>query len=62
VLNASPMITLCKSGQENFLPQLFGEIVLPGADWEEVDAGDISDPAVQKLSALIWVKRDDTVP
>ena len=37
VLNASPMITLCKSGQENLLPQLFGEIVLPGAVWEEVD-------------------------
>jgi predicted nucleic acid-binding protein len=61
VLNASPMITLCKSGQENLLPQLFGEIVLPGAVWEEVNAGDITDPAVQKLSALILVKRNDTV-
>ena len=39
VLNASPIITLCKSGQEDLLPQLFTEIVLPGAVWEEVEGG-----------------------
>jgi predicted nucleic acid-binding protein len=60
-LNASPIITLCKSGQEDLLPQLFTEIVLPGAVWEEVEAGDITDPAAQKLGALTWLKRDDTV-
>ena len=61
VLNASPIITLCKSGQEELLPQLFTEIVLPGAVWEEVEAGDITDPAVQKLGATPWLKRDDTI-
>jgi predicted nucleic acid-binding protein len=61
VLNASPIITLCKSGQEDLLPQLFTEIVLPGAVWEEVAAGDITDPAVQKLGALAWLKRDDAI-
>ena len=53
VLNASPIITLCKSGQEDLLPQLFTEIVLPGAVWEEVEAGDITDSARRKLGALI---------
>jgi hypothetical protein len=52
VPNASLIITLCKSGQEDLLPQLFTEIVLPGAVWEEVEAGDITDPARRKLSAL----------
>lgn len=61
VVNASPIITLCKSGQEDLLPQLFGEIVLPGAVWEEVEAGDATDPASQRLSKLGWLKRDDTV-
>jgi predicted nucleic acid-binding protein len=61
VLNASPIITLCKSGQEDLLPQLFTEVVLPGAVWEEVEVGDITDPTVEKLGALTWLKRDDTV-
>jgi predicted nucleic acid-binding protein len=38
VLNASPIITLCKSGQEDLQPQLFTDIVLPGEVWEEVEA------------------------
>ena len=61
VLNASPIITLCKSGQEDLLPQLFTEIVLPGAVWEEVEVGHNTDPAVRKLGALTCLKRDDTV-
>lgn len=61
VLNASPIITLCKSGQEDLLPRLFTEIVLPGAVWEEVEAGDITDPARRKLGALAWLKRDDSI-
>ncbi len=61
VLNASPMITLCKSGQEDLLPQLFGEIVLPGAVWEEVEEGGTNDPAAQRLGVVGWIKRDDAV-
>lgn len=61
VLNASPIITLCKSGQEDLLSQLFTEIVLPGAVWEEVEAGDIADSARRKLGALAWLKRDDSI-
>lgn len=61
VLNASPMITLCKSGQEDLLPQLFGEIVLPGAVWEEVEAGGANDPAAQRLGVVGWIKRDAAV-
>ncbi len=39
VLNTSPLITLCKSGQEYLLPRLFAEIVVPDAVWDEVLAG-----------------------
>ncbi|MFN7929337.1 MAG: DUF3368 domain-containing protein [Blastocatellia bacterium] len=62
VINASPMITLCKSNQEALLPQLFREIVVPGAVWDEVVAGGSNDPAAQKLSALQWLRRDDASP
>ena len=61
VINASPLITLCKSGQEWLLPDLFQEIAVPGAVWDEVAAGGDTDPAAQKLTALPWLKRDDSV-
>jgi len=33
VVNASPLITLFRSGQAKLLPQLFQKIIVPGAVW-----------------------------
>ncbi|MBK7600577.1 MAG: hypothetical protein IPJ07_19525 [Acidobacteria bacterium] len=61
VINASPLITLCKSGQEGLLPQLFREILVPSAVWDEVLMGGVEDAACQKLSKLEWIRREDPV-
>jgi predicted nucleic acid-binding protein len=64
VINASPLITLCKSRQTDLLPQMFSEVVIPGAVWGEVLAGDPTDPAAEQLtsaSALPWARREDAV-
>ena len=45
VVNASPLILLFKSGRADLLPQLFAEVVVPEAVWEEVMAGGESDIA-----------------
>lgn len=36
VINASPLITLFRSGQAGLLPRLFTHIVVPKAVWKEV--------------------------
>ena len=56
VINASPLITLCKSGQEDLLPRLFTEIVVPGAVWDEVLAGD-EDEVARKMPLLGYLRR-----
>ncbi len=61
VVNSSPLITLCKSNQEDILPKLFSEIVVPAAVWEEVLAGGVSDPAAQRLPNLNWARREDSI-
>lgn len=47
VINASPLILLCKSGLEVLLPQLFSTIIAPEAVWDEVSRG--GDIAAQKI-------------
>jgi len=36
VINASPLITLFRSGQAHILPQLFNRIIVPQAVWAVV--------------------------
>ena len=47
VINASPLITLFRSGQADLLSQLFGKIVVPGAVWSEVVADERDGPAAR---------------
>ncbi|MGH9938093.1 MAG: DUF3368 domain-containing protein [Blastocatellia bacterium] len=61
MVNSSPLITLCKSNQEDILPKLFSEIVVPAAVWEEVLAGGASDPAAQRLPNLNWARLEDFI-
>ncbi len=45
VINASPLIVLFKSQLADLLPQLFTEILVPKAVWDEVVIDSISDVA-----------------
>ena len=53
VVNASPLLVLFKSGQAELLPQLFGEILVPQAVWNEVTAAQ-NDTAAQQLPTATW--------
>ena len=55
VINASPLILLCKSDLENLLTELFDEILVPEAVVDEISRG--NDIVSQKLQSLIWLKK-----
>ena len=54
VVNASPLITLFRSGQADLLPQLFKRIVVPQAVWQEVVQDDWDDPPARELRQQSW--------
>ena len=57
IADSSPLIVLLKSDLENILPELFDEILIPEAVWQEILSGGEADAAKQKLPFLSWVKR-----
>ena len=61
VLNASPLITLFRSGQAGLLPRLFPHIVVPNAVWREVVIDEKEDLAARELSLQPWPTRVDVV-
>lgn len=58
VINSSPLITLCKSAQEDLLPQLFESIIVPSSVWQEITAATHNDLAAALLPSLPWVKHE----
>ncbi len=62
VINASPLIILFRSNLEKLLPQLFKEIIVPGAVWREIVDGGHADRAALFLPETTWVKRVDNIP
>lgn len=54
VVNASPLISLFRSGQADLLPRLFRRIVVPDAVWNEVVVEDKDDAVARELSAQSW--------
>jgi predicted nucleic acid-binding protein len=59
IVNASPLIFLCKSGLHNLLPQVYTEVIVPTPVWDEILAGGTSDPAAQLLPVLGWLNQQD---
>ncbi len=57
VINASPLITLFRSGQAELLPQLFNRIVVPEAVWQEV-TNEREDAAAIGLMSQTWPVRE----
>lgn len=62
VINASPLITLFRSGQAHILPQLFNRIIVPQAVWQEVVLDDWDDAPVRKLRQQTWPVREHVDP
>ena len=62
VINASPLITLCKSQQEDLLPLLFTNIIIPAVVWHEVMIQQPPDRAALCLPNLAWLTRADVQP
>jgi len=61
VINASPLITLFRSGQADILPRLFNRIVVPEAVWQEVTVDEWEDTAARELGRQSWPVREDVV-
>ncbi|HYN79461.1 MAG TPA: DUF3368 domain-containing protein [Lamprocystis sp. (in: g-proteobacteria)] len=61
VINASPLITLFRSGQADLLPRLFSRILIPDAVWQEVVADARDDAAARGLVHQTWPIRDQTI-
>jgi len=61
VINASPLITLFRSGQADLLPRLFTHIVVPEAVWQEVVLDEWQDTAARELSKQSWPVRVEVV-
>ncbi len=57
IINASPLIFLCKSGLQDLLPQVCEEIIVPSPVWDEVLAGGASDRAAQIIPRLDWLNK-----
>ncbi len=57
IINSSPLIVLFKSQQADLLPQLFTDILVPEAVWNEITTGGQNDIASQQLPHASWVQR-----
>jgi predicted nucleic acid-binding protein len=53
VINASPLITLCRSQLHVLLPQLFDAVYVPDAVWQEVVNGGKDDAAIASGSIVV---------
>jgi len=62
VVNASPLITLFKSGQAQLLQALFGRIYVPDAVWLEVASKAHEDEAARGLANATWALRLAPLP
>ena len=58
VVNASPLISLFRSGQSDLLPRLFSRIVVPESVWKEVALDERNDAAALELGTQIWPIRE----
>ena len=60
VINASPLITLFRAGLHPLLPQLFPELVVPTAVWDEVVNITHDDLAARGLPQANWVQQRES--
>jgi predicted nucleic acid-binding protein len=61
IINSSPLIVLFKSQQAQLLPQLFDEILVPEAVWNEITLASKNDEASQQLPQVNWVQKIEQI-
>jgi predicted nucleic acid-binding protein len=61
VVNASPLIFLAAADALPLLPQVVGEILLPGAVLDEILAGKEMPPVLHDLPSTAWVRIEASV-
>jgi predicted nucleic acid-binding protein len=62
VVNASPLILLAAADQLSLLRELAGEVVVPTAVLDELDAGESRDQAAADIRTADWVTLGDPLP
>ena len=60
VSNASALINLARIGKLNLLHELYGELVIPEAVWQEVVIKGAGQPGSDEVKAAAWIKKHVT--
>lgn len=56
VSNASPLINLARIGRLDLLYQLYGELVIPEAVWNEIVVEGMGQPGADEVKAANWIR------
>lgn len=56
VSNASPLINLARIGQLDLLRQVYVEITIPSAVWEEVVVEGAGQPGADEVKGVAWIR------
>lgn len=57
VSNASPLINLTRIGKLSVLQELYGELIIPGAVWQEIVVEGAGQPGADEVKAVDWIKQ-----
>ena len=57
VSNSSPIINLVRIAKLGLLCELYGELIIPEAVWQEVVVEGAGRPGVDEVEAANWIKR-----
>ena len=59
VSNASPLINLAWIGQLDLLRQLYGQIIIPAAVWDEIVIKGAGQPGAMEIQSAAWIHRQE---
>lgn len=57
VADASPLIALCRIGRLDLLHDIFGQLIIPDAVWQEVSASHPGKAGAAEIMKAPWIKR-----
>lgn len=57
VSDASPLINLARIGKLDLLRELYGEVIIPEAVWQEIVVTGAGQPGADEIKAAAWIKR-----
>jgi len=57
VSNASPLINLARIEKLSLLQELYGELIIPGAVWQEIVVEGAGQPGADEVKAADWINQ-----